>query len=72
LIVRPVKEMGDDEGLVPINRNQLILREDVYEGACADSPRDLASRFQTEAPTSKDMHFFEGSHREQVLKRLYN
>jgi transcriptional regulator with XRE-family HTH domain len=40
LVIRPVEEMGDDEGLVPINRNELILREDVYEGACTDSPRD--------------------------------
>ena len=39
LEVQTTKEMGENEGLVPIGRNRLILREDVYEGACSDNPR---------------------------------
>lgn len=32
-------EMGEDEGLVPVGGNELILRSDVYEGACNGAGR---------------------------------
>ncbi len=38
--VHSMDEMGDDEGLVPIGEHRLILRQDVYEGACRGSGRD--------------------------------
>ena len=40
--VQDKDEMGHDEGRVPIGKNEIILRLDVYEGACAGDPR---SRF---------------------------
>jgi Zn-dependent peptidase ImmA (M78 family)/plasmid maintenance system antidote protein VapI len=40
--VRDKEEMGHDEGQVPIGKNEIILRLDVYDGACAGEPR---SRF---------------------------
>jgi transcriptional regulator with XRE-family HTH domain len=33
------EEMGDDEGLVPLGKNTLILRKDVYDGACQNAGR---------------------------------
>lgn len=38
--VQDVDEMGDDEGRVPMGDNKLILRIDVYEGACRGVARD--------------------------------
>lgn len=38
--VQGFEEMGDYEGLVPIGEHRLILREDVYEGACRGVGRD--------------------------------
>jgi transcriptional regulator with XRE-family HTH domain len=38
--VQEVEEMGDDEGRVPVGGNELILRRDVYEGACKGIGRD--------------------------------
>lgn len=40
LEVRSASEMGENEGLVPIGGKSLILRQDVYEGACNGQPRD--------------------------------
>lgn len=34
------EDMGDDEGRVPVGGNELILRRDVYEGACRNNKRD--------------------------------
>ena len=39
--VQEISVMGQDEGRVPINGNELILRSDVYEGACQGNPRDI-------------------------------
>jgi transcriptional regulator with XRE-family HTH domain len=38
--VQDENEMGDNEGLVPVGEHELILRSDVYEGACNGSERD--------------------------------
>ena len=37
--VQSLSEMGNNEGLVPIGQSRLMLREDVYVGACEDNPR---------------------------------
>lgn len=38
--VKSVMEMGENEGLVPLGGKSLILRQDVYDGACKGQPRD--------------------------------
>jgi len=39
--VQEASLLGADEGRVPIREKQLILREDVYVGACKRNPRDI-------------------------------
>lgn len=40
LEILPREDMGQDHGLTYPNRHHIILREDVYEGACMGSGRD--------------------------------